>query len=122
MPSAYIVFEDSPSIGTRLFKKHFRHVSVVLPHKDNTAHYTYINPLPWGVEVRPLLAWQVDRMIEKQKYSEVEVLAVPMGEFNKRYRTGLPTCVELVKRCVGLHAPFVLTPYQLYKHILKEYY
>jgi hypothetical protein len=31
------------------------------------------------------------------------------------------TCVEAVKRVLGLHAQFVLTPWQLYRHLQKKY-
>jgi hypothetical protein len=30
------------------------------------------------------------------------------------------TCVEAVKRVLGLHARFVLTPWQLYRHLMKS--
>jgi len=31
------------------------------------------------------------------------------------------TCVEAVKRVIGLHARFIITPWQLYRHLMVQH-
>jgi hypothetical protein len=42
---------------------------------------------------------------------------VPKGELREPLFFGPWTCVEMVKAFIGLRAPFVRTPYQLYKKV-----
>jgi len=44
---------------------------------------------------------------------------VPKGKLHTPFAFGPLTCVELVKAALGVYAPFVRTPWQLYKLVRK---
>ena len=50
-----------------------------------------------------------------------KVIAAPVDRSRREPAPlGLYTCVEAVKRVLGLHARFVITPWQLYRHLVKK--
>lgn len=44
---------------------------------------------------------------------------VPKNKMHTPFALGPLTCVEIVKAALGVHAPFVRTPWQLYKLVRK---
>lgn len=64
-----------------------------------------------GVYTQP--PWEV---LPYAKFQHVQRL-VPIGKVREIFMVGPVTCVELAKAMLGLRAPFVRTPFQLYNYI-----
>ena len=48
------------------------------------------------------------------------VIPAPIDRTQKRPAPWRPfTCVEAIKRVLGIHARFIMTPWQLYRHLMK---
>lgn len=115
---ALVVFADDVSlIWLRPLRRGFRHCFVTVARDDvwivcnPLSHYTDLD-VALGVTTGELAAWY-----RHQDFSVVETTTcVPP----RRCAPIRPyTCVEAAKRVLGLHAPCVLTPWQLYRHLTK---
>jgi len=118
---ALVVFTDGREIWwLRVLKPGFRHVLVAVhrPGRGSGGHWVLVNPLAHRTQLdvladRPaaaLAAW-----LRAQGHTVVEtVTRVPP----RREAPWAPlTCVEVVKRVLGLQARWVLTPWALYRHL-----
>lgn len=114
-----IVFVDETSLWwLKLLKKGYRHCYVLFMLDDG---------LTW-IEVNPM-SNQIFLNVYKFLYEEdyIEILKKKSGtkicdvDINfvglKVAPFGIFSCVELVKRIVGIHDFFIFTPYQLYKKL-----
>lgn len=114
---ATVHFFDSPGQIEwywRLFKKRFWHVAVTLHGSTPEVHRS--------VTVDPRMPY-IDVFGASARH---------VGETNVRFRNNIPlsappwgflvpaTCVTVVKGVLGIRARWVLTPYQLYKYLLKN--
>ena len=69
------------------------------------------------------------RIVSTDEYAHPRVFAGPdavilpvlttINPKNKMARLCVFSCVEVVKGCLGVDNPFILTPYQLYKYLIK---
>ncbi|WP_114393160.1 hypothetical protein [Oleisolibacter albus] len=117
---ALVVFCDSEAGGLwwlRLLKPGFRHVFVAL---EDGAHWITVDPLSphTDVAVQPVPAgFDLAGWFRRQGMTVVQTRLcrpparpLPPAPF---------TCVEAVKRILGLWAPAVLTPWQLHRHLVR---
>jgi hypothetical protein len=116
MSKAYLIFEDSPRWYMKLFKKDYRHVSVVIPIGEQ---YLYINVRHSDMSYIVLDAERIERMHDRA-VGHVTIMQVDVNPKIKFRGPMLFTCVELVKRVLGVHNAWVFTPYQLYKYFVKQ--
>lgn len=114
--SALVVFCDATDLPwLRLLKPGFRHVFVALA---DGPHWITLDPLSPHTEVavQPVPAgFDLAGWFREQGLVVVEA-AVARGH-RRPAPFGPFTCVEAVKRVLGLHAPFILTPFQLYRRL-----
>jgi hypothetical protein len=118
IPDAWVVFSGQCELPwLKFLKPGFRHCYVLL---NDGAHWISFDPLC--------------------NYTDINVHVLP-GEFNlplwlqdrghtvvkapvKRGENEAPwmphTCVEAVKRVIGLHARNIFTPWQLYRYLAKQ--
>ena len=114
---ALVVFTDGQDIWwLRLLRPGFRHVLVAL---HRSGHWIIVNPLAHvtrldlvadrsGVD---LAGW-----FRAQGHTVVETMT---RRPPRREAPWSPmTCVEVVKRLLGLHARWMLTPHALYRHLV----
>lgn len=114
---AWVVFSGRTDLAwLKILKPGFRHCYLLLNDGrhwlsfDPLSNYTDINvhDLPSGFNL-PL--WLRDRgHIVLQASIRRSLKPAPWMPF---------TCVEAVKRVIGLHARHIITPWQLYRHIVK---
>lgn len=117
-PIAHVVFCGRADLGwLRLLKPGFRHCFVAL---NDGRHWVTVDPLACftEVEVQPVPAgfdlpgW----------YRGLGLTVVP-AEVRRDRRRPAPwapfTCVEAVKRILGIRARHVLTPWQLYRFLTR---
>ena len=113
---ALVIFQDREVWQTCWMKPGFRHVLIALQVTDDMVVILDTGAggiHPWAG------AMSLDDVGEHyiiKGSTVVETDAEPGGTL---YPTRW-TCVEVVKRTLGLRAPFVLTPYQLYWRLLCE--
>lgn len=114
----YLMFEPSTRWWYPLMKKGFGHVSIAYQLSDwqwirfnyNSKGFTTNGPYSEH-HVR-----QVGTLLRQEGG---HCLEVRVKHENKTFGFGLLSCVGTVKRMLGIKAFWVLTPYQLYKHLHK---
>ncbi len=119
LPRAYVVFTGRADLAwLRLLRPGFRHCFVVI---QDGSHWLSLEPLATFLDlvVQPvpsefdLPAW----------YRERGFLVVP-ARLDRSHRRPAPwgpfTCVEVVKRALGLRDRWVLTPFQLYRKLRDQ--
>lgn len=113
----------------RLLKPGFRHVFVVLPlprqagREEGAGGWISVDPLIDRMELALHPPWPVHQLagwFQAQGLTVLNLfLPVPAARQHPPLAPPIApfTCVEAVKRLLGLRAPWVLTPYQLYRHL-----
>lgn len=116
---AAVVFSDHTEMWwLRALKPGFRHCFVALAGErgwvviDPLAHYTEVAPLDVPAEC-DLAAWY-------RSAGLIAIDTIPRLPPRTLAPVRLHSCVETVKRVLGLHAPLVMTPWQLYRYLLEQ--
>ncbi len=116
---ALVVFSGQADFkALRFLKKGFRHCFALLPRGGGWVLY---NPLSHQTDIVVHGAVTVDALAKwyrKQGYRAVQCLekkAPPRLAPLRPY-----TCVEAVKRVLGIHNGRILTPWQLYRHLRAQ--
>lgn len=114
---ALVVFRGDADLWWQwLLKPGFRHCFVCL---NDGRHWLVVDPLSCGLEVGVLtVAAEVDLAAWLRRHA-LTVVAVRPTRLRRPLPPGLLTCVETVKRVLGLSAPLVVTPWQLYRHLMR---
>jgi len=113
---ALVVFRDQTEIAwLRWLKRGFRHCAVVV---RLGSEWVMIDSLSHSICVGKFGAEPISRLAWRYRKAGYIVIETIVGEGKARIAPPLPfTCVETVKRVLGLQSWFVLTPYQLYRHL-----
>lgn len=118
MPEAWVVFsgecEEMPWL--RVLRPGFRHCYALL---NDGRHWICFEPLSGytDIQVQQLPA-SFDLPLWLRDHGHTVVRAPVMR--GRKEAPWMPhTCVEAVKRVIGLHARSIITPWQLYKHLSK---
>ena len=114
----YIVFTDNTSLWwLKFLKSGFRHCYVLIEFKEN--QWLEINPMSnqLFISVRKIenkedyfsyLRKKSQAKIIKTRIFQAPLKTAPIGVFS---------CVEMIKRLVGIHSFFTITPYRLYNKL-----
>jgi hypothetical protein len=118
---ALVVFQDQSAHRLAwLLRPGFRHVFIcLLTEREGVGYWISIDPA-WGL---PLIDVQCGADTDLRAFYEglghrvieLERLSPP----EPRWPWALANCVGVVKAVLGLKAPFVITPYQLFKRISR---
>lgn len=80
-----------------------------------------LDPLAQSLEVSAFFRVSEEALAAHYRACGFRVIAVVLADPAKRLAPPLPyTCVEVVKRLIGLHSWRILTPYQLLRHLEKK--
>lgn len=113
---ALVVFSDQTDLWwLKCLRRGFRHCFVVLRLGDK---WVAIDPMAHVLEVSlPDLpdAFDLAAWFRRSGLSVVETRVRP--PVRRTYPPLYLSCVEVVKRILGLRCPFVITPAQLYRHL-----
>jgi hypothetical protein len=113
---ALVVFSDETALWwLRLLRRGFRHCFVAVPV---AGHWVVCDPLSHRIDISlvdrtggiDLAFWYRDHGLT---VVETPLFCPPQKPAPWR----LMTCVEAVKRVLGVHAPSVFTPWQLYRFL-----
>lgn len=116
---AFVAFTGRTDLWwLRLLKPGFRHCCLVLHDGtrwllyDPMAHATALQSLevpPGETPAEPLLA--EGYVVVPARVRQAPLRPAPLAPF---------TCVEAVKRALGVHARGIVTPWALYRHLVKK--
>lgn len=103
----------------KFLKPGFAHCAVAI--EDGEGGFVFYNPLLRATELCriPGDARAVSRKMQEGGFKVVATRTQKMPKNKVAYRPY--NCVEGVKRALGISAPLVLTPWQLYMHIKKNH-
>ena len=119
----FVVFRDLPDIAERswpwrLLKSGFRHVEV---WRCDRGIWLRVDPCMELIEVEAHEAPPWELISKALNPTCVHVVrSVKHQKVREPFFFGPWTCVELTKAFIGIRAPFVRTPHQLYKRLKKE--
>ncbi len=117
-PEAWVIFSGETDLRwLRVLRPGFRHCYVLL---HDGRHWISVDPLAHVTDIRVhdippefnLPLWLKD--------TGMTVVKATIARIPKPAPWMAFTCVEAVKRILGLHRIFILTPWQLYRHLLKH--
>lgn len=114
---AIVVFEHRDARGVlRLLRPGFRHCFCLLQHD---AGWLLCDPLKGGLRLDLVPPYDVHDLLQHYRGLGRAALAGPAAGTFPLAPIGLRplTCVEIVKRVLGLAAPAVFTPLQLHAHL-----
>ncbi|MBI3443836.1 MAG: hypothetical protein HY055_00325 [Magnetospirillum sp.] len=116
MPRALVVFSGKAELAwLRLLRRGFRHCFVVV---ETQAGWLCLNPLAHrtALDLWPLaLEFDVAGWLRDQGLIVVEARLIQPPR--RQAPVSLYSCVEAVKRVLGIHAAWVVTPWQLYRYL-----
>lgn len=117
--SAWVVFTGQADVRwLRFLRPGYRHCFVIL---NDGERWVSVDPMlnrmdvqahhhvPASFNLPEWLAGRGQKVIPAPVFDDIDTPA-PFAPF---------TCVEAVKRVLGLHARFVFTPWQLFRHLKK---
>ncbi len=115
---AWVVFSGQTDLPwLRIFRPGFRHCFVLL---HDGVNWISLDPLSNYTEV---LVHHVPPEFDLPHWLEGrghKVVRTAMQRSRKAAPFMLFTCVEAVKRVLGLHKRFIITPWQLYRHLQSQ--
>ena len=113
---ALVGFGGRPTFWWQHFlKKGFYHCLVALGEGDR---WILLDPLANCLDVLVLQDTKLKEYLALKGYRVVETFVRESDEYKTAIRPF--TCVETVRRVLGLPSAFMLTPYQLFKHLIKK--
>lgn len=114
--TALVVFADDSSLRRlRPLRRGFRHCFVVV---CSGAGWVICDPLSHRTDLAIVTGLTADELTQWYRRHGLRVVATRLRPAPRRPAPIRPyTCVEAVKRVLGMHAPWVLTPWQLYRSL-----
>ena len=116
MQKAWVVFSGQTDLRwLKILRPGFRHCYMVLHDGE---HWITYDPLSSYTDITvhhlppdfDLPHWMIERTLVPANMTRIPKQAPWM----------LFTCVEAVKRVLGIHNRFIITPWQLYRHLRKH--
>lgn len=116
--TALVVFADDSSLRRlRPLRRGFRHCFVVV---RSDAGWVICDPLSHRTDLAVVTGPTAGELMQWYHQCGLRVVPTRLRAAPRRPAPIRPyTCVEAVKRVLGLHAPWVLTPWQLYRRLLQ---
>lgn len=120
---ALVVFSNNVRAGyLRLLKRGFRHCFVMLPQNERGTVWLSCDPLSNHMEIGAHEIADGFDLTDWLRGQGCTVIDAPVNHSHKRAAPiMLLTCVEVVKRVLGIHKFGIFTPWQLYKFIKKQH-
>ena len=121
--TAYVVYSNDTNLPwLRLLKKGFRHCALIMRKSDTPAVWLVVDPLSHHLVIDEVVATAQNEDLPAQLRRAGHTLqAVTSADAPRKTAPFLPlTCVEVIKRLLGIHSWRVHTPYQLYRYLQKK--
>lgn len=117
---AYVVFSDQVSLAwLRLLKPGFRHCAMIMPAVARPRDWTIIDPLSHHLLVDQISVpdGQPDLPEQLRRAGHTLVAVRPYCPPPRPAPIMPFSCVEMIKRLLGIHSKRIWTPYQLYRFL-----
>lgn len=117
---AYVVFVDNVSLWwLKILKEGFRHCYMLMKIRGSN-DWLELNPYSNQLKIKVYkFSDSFDYIYELKKDKKLRICGVKIKNAPlKCAPLSFFTCVEMVKRVLGIHSFGVITPYQLYKKIM----
>jgi hypothetical protein len=115
-PDAWVVFADEVRVPwLRMLRPGFRHCFLLL--RQEPGLWITMDPAAGWTQIAVHPAHALDARYEAAGLTVVR--APPPMARTRPAPVALFTCVEAVKRALGIHARLIVTPYQLYRHLQR---
>lgn len=118
----YIAFlgTETGSLYEKFEKKGFNHVIIFYP---SVGYDTYFHTLE---HVKSFISYGIVERDSLEEYLKYAIVLKVRSKrtMNSKWWWWIPTpdtCVTIAKQVLGIHKPFIWTPYQLYKHIQRRH-
>lgn len=112
----YVMFCDGTHAFKKLLKPGFGHCYVIKEFKKN--QWVVLDPTPTHLNVRPITTQKFLPWYFKSTKGH-EWIQVNQEADNKEKMRGR-NCVTAVKYIIGLHQPWIITPWQLYQFLKNK--
>jgi len=118
-PAALVVFSGEADLWwLRLLRPGFRHCFALVDH--GPAGWVVLDPLAGELELALLAPAPAEALRCWFEARGLTVVAARLARTAGRAAPWAPyTCVELVKRVLGVRRRWLLTPWQLYRHLSR---
>ena len=116
---AIVVFTGETTLPwLRILRSGFRHCYAII---ESNGQWILYNPASHQTEIYAMGAAPMHELVN-WLFTEPVVLAVwKIHTASKKVAPHRPyTCVEALKRALGIQARYILTPWQLYKYLIKN--
>ncbi|MGB0719002.1 MAG: hypothetical protein ACPGRX_00925 [Bdellovibrionales bacterium] len=118
-PEAWVVFSGQADLPwLRVLKPGFRHCYVMI---NDGKHWISIDPLSsyTDIAVHHLPQdFDLPRWMQKRGHM---IVKAPISKVTRPAPWMVFTCVEAVKRVLGIHRRMIITPWQLYRHLMQTH-
>ncbi|MEM1093591.1 MAG: hypothetical protein AAGJ10_03225 [Bacteroidota bacterium] len=116
---AWVIFSNDTDLKwVRILKRDFRHCFVIW---NDGHHWLSFDPLFNHAEIN--VHYQVQSEQDLLNWLRSQNMKFAQANINHTHKKmapfGLFTCVEAVKRFLGIHQISIVTPWQLYRHLQK---
>lgn len=117
--TALVIFSGQAQLkGLRVLKPGFRHCFIALGRQG---HWVIYNPLSHQTEISVQKNMTIDELMELYRPFVFKMIQCEVRKAPFRPAPLRPyTCVEAVKRILGIQKGWILTPWQLYRHLLGQ--
>jgi len=115
--SFYVGFSDETTIPVlRLLKRGFRHCFLFFGDEEHTV---VLDPIANRIDLS-ILNLGISECVKLFAVQNIKIIYVPKRfDVCKISSSGVFTCVEVVKRVLGISKVSIVTPFRLYKFLLK---
>ncbi|MCA3263000.1 MAG: hypothetical protein ING44_13740 [Telmatospirillum sp.] len=116
---AIVVFRDATEIRwLRFLKRGFRHCAVLV---EVECGWILCDALSHRTLLKCIFDASSREIVERLGAAGLHAIEVRVQMPRARIAPILPfTCVEVVKRVLGIHAWGIFTPWQLYRHLIRD--
>ncbi len=117
---AWVVFSGETDVRwLKILKPGFRHCFVLL---NDRQCWMSVDPLSPYTDIQTY--HHIETSFDLPQWLEIRGYQVVKTNINKQHNKPAPwmvfTCVESIKRILGLHKRFIFTPWQLYQYLKKD--
>lgn len=117
---AWVIFSGETDIPwLKIFKPGFRHCFVLL---NDGQQWISVDPLSPYTDIQ--VYYHIGISFDLPEWLKARGYKVVKSSINKQHQKPAPwmvcTCVESIKRILGIHERFILTPWQLYRYLQKN--
>ncbi len=117
---AWVIFSGDTDIRwLKIFKPGFRHCFILL---NDGVRWMSIDPLSPYTDIE--IHHHIDAQFPLSEWLESKGYQASQASINKKHKRPAPwmfcTCVEAIKRILGIHNIFIMTPWQLHQYLNKN--